>query len=121
MSIKNPRNTVDQRRELRRNQTEAEELLWKYLRAKKIGVKFRRQYGIGPYILDFYAPSLKLAIEADGKIHLKKEVQTKDKNRDAFLKRAGISVLRFENEEIEHDLENVLSEIKMKIKELERA
>jgi very-short-patch-repair endonuclease len=115
MSIKNPRTTLEQRRELRRNQTKAEEILWNEIRARKLGVKFRRQYGIGPYILDFYAPSIKLAIEADGGIHLKKEVQIKDRNRDAFLNRNEIRVLRFKNEEIENELDMVLSKIKIKL------
>lgn len=119
MSIKNPRHTLEQRRELRRNQTRAEELFWNELRSKKLGVKFRRQYGIGSYILDFYAPSLKLAIEADGKIHLKKEVKVKDKNRDAYLERQGVVVLRFENEKIESNVNQVLIELEEKIKELQ--
>jgi len=119
MNIKNPRLTLDQRRELRRNQTKAEEILWKEVRARKLGVKFRRQYGIGPYILDFYAPSIKLAIEVDGRIHLKKEVQIKDRNRDAFLNRNEIRVLRIENEEIENELDKVLSKIKIELKLLD--
>tara|TARA_R110002124_G_C8640848_1_gene488263 strand:+ start:187 stop:552 length:366 start_codon:yes stop_codon:yes gene_type:complete len=121
MSIKNPRKTLEQRRELRRRQTNAEDILWRELRSKKLGVKFRRQYGIGPYILDFYAPSIKLAIEADGKIHLKKEVRLKDRNRDAFLRDQGIYVLRFENEVIEESSERVLNEIRKKIEELHGA
>jgi very-short-patch-repair endonuclease len=118
MSIKNPRTTLEQRRELRRRQTQEEEILWRELRSKKLGVKFRRQYGIGPYILDFYAPSIKLAIEADGKIHLKKEVRLKDKNRDAFLRNHGIHIIRFKNEFIEESQEQILQEIKKKTEEL---
>jgi very-short-patch-repair endonuclease len=118
MSDKNPRKTLDQRRELRRNQTSAEEVLWGEVRAKKIKVKVRRQYGIGPYVLDFYIPSLKLAIEVDGKIHLKSDVILKDKNRTAYLKRAGIWILRFKNEQIENDIDKVLISIKDKIDEL---
>ncbi|MFY0684691.1 MAG: DUF559 domain-containing protein [Balneola sp.] len=116
MNIKNPRLTLEQRRELRRNQTKAEEILWKEIRARKLGIKFRRQYGIGPYILDFYAPSIKLAIEVDGGIHLKKEVEIKDRNRDAFLNKNEIHVLRVKNEEIEKELEKVLSKIKLELK-----
>lgn len=118
MNIKNPRRTLEQRRELRRNQTKAEEILWEEIRARKLGIKFRRQYGIGPYILDFYAPSIKLAIEVDGGIHLKKEVQIKDRNRDAFLKKQGVHILRFKNQEIEKDLNKNLLSMKDKIEEL---
>ena len=118
MSNKNPRETLQLRRDLRRNQTKAEEILWNEIRGKKFGAKFRRQFGIGPYILDFYAPSLNLVIEVDGKIHLKRDVKVKDKNRDEFLKMCGICVLRFENEQVENSLDSVLLSIKQKIKEI---
>lgn len=70
MSLKNPRNTKALRRELRQNMTKAEIYLWERIRRKSLGVRVKRQYGIGPYILDFYIPQLNLAIEVDGKIHL---------------------------------------------------
>ncbi len=116
MSTKNPRETLQQRRELRRNQTTAEEILWDEIRAKKLGMKFRRQFGIGPYILDFYAPSIKLAIEVDGKIHLKRDVRIKGKNRGEFLIKCGITVLRYKNEDVENGLDQVLFSLKEKIK-----
>lgn len=120
MSTKNPRETLQQRRELRRNQTKAEKILWDEVRNKKLGTKFRRQFGIGPYILDFYAPSFKLAIEVDGKIHLKRDVRIKDKNREEYLIKCGISVLRFENEHVEKGLDKVLFCIKEKIQEIRK-
>lgn len=118
MSTKNPKETLHQRRELRRNQTKAEEILWNELRSKKLKVKFRRQFGVGPYILDFYAPSLKLGIEVDGRVHQRKEVKLKDRNREEFLKKCEIIILRFKNEEVEKDLSGVLLRIKEKIEEL---
>ncbi len=113
MSIKNPRNTLEQRRQLRRDQTEAEHTFWEAVRNKQIlGLRFRRQYGVGIYILDFYIPNKRLAIEIDGKIHLKSEVRIKDKNRDAFLNENGIKVIRFTNEEIENNLESSILKLK---------
>tara|TARA_R110000868_G_scaffold306734_2_gene568063 strand:- start:229 stop:594 length:366 start_codon:yes stop_codon:yes gene_type:complete len=115
MSTKNPRETLLQRRELRRNQTKAEEILWNEVRGKKLGIKFKRQFGIGPYILDFYVPRLKLAIEVDGKIHLKRDVRIKDKNREEYLLSCGICVLRFKNEDVENGLDRVLFSLREKI------
>lgn len=61
------------RRLLRRNATQAEQILWERLRNSQLGVKFRRQYGIGHYIADFCCPRKKLVVEVDGGIHLEKE------------------------------------------------
>ncbi len=57
--------------------TKAEAILWEKIRASQLGIKVKRQYGIGPYILDFYIPKIRLAIEVDGEIHLKPDVQEK--------------------------------------------
>jgi very-short-patch-repair endonuclease len=112
MSLKNPRNTKTLRRELRQNMTEAESALWEKTRGKSLGVRVKRQYGIGPYILDFYIPKIRLAIEVDGGIHQNPDVKEKDINRDAFLKRNGIDVLRFTNDEVLNEMDKVLSEVK---------
>ena len=97
--FKNPRNTKTLRQQYRREMTSAEELLWDRVRGKKLqGLRFKRQYGLGPYILDFYVPQVKLCIEVDGGIHNLKEVKEKDKNRDAFMKENGIKVVRFRND-----------------------
>ena len=100
----------DRRRELRHNLTNAERKLWSRLRSKQLfGLKFRRQFSVGPYILDFYCPSLRTAIELDGGHHLKR--RTYDEQRDAFLKSDHIRVLRFWNREIMEDLEGIISQI----------
>ena len=112
MSLKNPRNTKDLRRTLRKNMTEAEAILWERVRAKKLGTKVKRQYGVGPYVLDFYIPKYNLAIEIDGKIHLNPDVKERDINRDAFLERNGIEVLRFTNNQVLNEIEQVLIKIK---------
>lgn len=96
--------------------TESEIRLWERVRKKQIlGTRFKRQYGMGPYILDFYVPKANLCIEVDGSIHDLKEVKIKDKNRDAFLKRNGITVLRFKNFEIQNELDKVIKVIENKL------
>jgi very-short-patch-repair endonuclease len=100
------------RRALRRNSTEAEALLWSCLRAKRFaGFKFRRQHPCGPYILDFYCPSQRLAIELDGGQHFEAARQTYDDRRTAHLQRRGIGLLRFTNDVLFTEREGVLDAI----------
>ena len=115
MGLKNPQNTKHLRRELRQKMTVAESVLWEHVRAKKLGLNVKRQYGIGPYILDFYIPKIRLAIEVDGEIHLEPEVKEKDINKDAFLNENGISVIHFTNEEVLNKTKSVLLEINQRI------
>src|SRR3989344_1999274 len=88
----------ERRRELRKNQTEAERILWAQLRNAKLGQHFWRQYSVGPYILDFYAPALKLAIELDGKHHGDQDAKIYDKEREMYLQGLEIRTIRFWNE-----------------------
>ena len=89
-------------RELRRAQTDAEGLLWQYLRREGLaGYRFRRQYPIGPYIADFVCMSERLIIELDGTQHA--ETRAKDRARDAYLQRQGFRVLRFWNHDVFKD------------------
>ena len=87
------------RRKLRNNSTLAEKTLWNWLKDDNInGLRFRRQYSIGNYILDFYCPKLKFAIELDGDYHYHGGVGKADYFREQYLKqRFGITTLRFEN------------------------
>ncbi|HEV8287193.1 MAG TPA: DUF559 domain-containing protein, partial [Chitinophagaceae bacterium] len=87
-------------RELRNNATQAEKIIWGYLKAKPLGFKFRRQHPFSIYILDFYCHRLKLTIEVDGKIHELEEVKLNDKIRQELLEQEGIFFLRFTNEQI---------------------
>ncbi|MFA4873575.1 MAG: endonuclease domain-containing protein [Patescibacteria group bacterium] len=110
----------DFQRELRQNMTMPERVLWRAIRNEQLGVKFRRQFVIENFILDFYAPITKLGIEVDGESHFENlENQNKDKLRDEILFRQGIKVLRFLNTDITRNLEGVLmvvaDEIKKKI------
>jgi len=97
-------------KELRKNQTEQEKVLWKRLRNRQQGGKhFRRQHPYNIYILDFYCFESSLAIEIDGEIHLKQKEY--DLERTRFLESSGLKVLRFRNEEIEKRIEWVIKEI----------
>jgi len=97
--------------------TGSEKKLWNQIRNKKLnGVRFRRQYSIGPYIVDFFATQHKLAIEVDGAIHLNRESIEYDAFRDEYLKSMGIRVLRFSNEKIEQDIDRTLEMIKVHLK-----
>ena len=88
-------------------------MLWKKLRGKQLdGYRFRQQHGFGPYVLDFYCPSLRLCIELDGGVHDEEKVRLKDEERTLFLEENKIKVLRFRNEEVEQGLDNVLVKIR---------
>jgi very-short-patch-repair endonuclease len=105
-------------RSLRKNQTEAEGYLWQYLRDRRlVGYKFRRQYPIGNYILDFYCPQKKLAIELDGGQHGTNHGLAYDQHRTAILEKHGIKVIRYWDNEVFQNTNNVLDDI---IQELEK-
>ncbi|HEV7424173.1 MAG TPA: endonuclease domain-containing protein, partial [Candidatus Paceibacterota bacterium] len=89
-------------------------ILWKELRNRKLGIKFRRQHPIDKFILDFYAPEIKLGIELDGSAH--KENKEYDQLRVGYLKSKGIKILRFWNTEVENHLERIIEKIEQEIK-----
>ena len=108
----NKKNQIPIRRELRQNQTETEKIMWEKLRDRRfLNLKFRRQYGIGNYIADFYCPSLKLVIELDGSQHFTEEGLEYDKIREDFMKSLGIKTLRFNNNDVWNNIEGILEEI----------
>ena len=92
--------------------TEAESLIWNYLKASQLGVRYRPQHIIGCYIADFLCESLKLIIEVDGPYHAIPEQMVSDEERVAWLERQGYKVLRFSNEEIFYEIEKVIEKIK---------
>jgi len=103
----------NRRRELRRNSTDAEKRFWAQIRNKRFyGMKFFRQYSIGPYVLDFYCPLLKLAIELDGGQHGEEENMAYDKIRTDYLKSLNIEVMRFWNHQVLENREEIFMEIK---------
>ncbi|MCC4264575.1 endonuclease domain-containing protein [Oceanimonas baumannii] len=108
----NRKSQLSFRRALRQEMTAPERLLWQQLRAIQTGVKFRRQHGIGPYIVDFYCPRLRLVLEVDGDSHFMNEAaQIYDLARTRYLSRLGVDVLRFTNQEVMHNLDGVLAVI----------
>ncbi len=95
-------------RKLRKNLTDAEQHLWYILRKNNLGIKFRRQAEIGPYIVDFVCFERKLIIEIDGGQHYQ---STADKHRDLWLKSQGFTVLRFWNNDVLENREGAAQEI----------
>ncbi len=81
-------------RQLRRDMSLPERLLWRELRGKPLGIKFRRQHPIGAFVLDFYCPSARIGIEIDGIAHDMGDRPARDERRDALLREQGIEVLR---------------------------
>ena len=97
--------------DLRKSLTKAERLLWKQLRGSQLGQQFRRQHPIGPFIVDFYAPDLKLVLEIDGDSHAGHEAEEYDARRTAFLRNQGCSVVRFTNRDVLNSIEGVMAAI----------
>jgi very-short-patch-repair endonuclease len=101
------------RKELRANLTPAEAALWKMIQGSRLeGRKFRRQHSVGLYILDFYCPAEKLAVELDGQVHNNEQANQYDHARKLFLEFYGIKVIRFENKWVFEDSGWVLDRIK---------
>jgi very-short-patch-repair endonuclease len=87
-------------------------LLWLELKDKKLGVRFLRQYSVDKFVVDFYCPTVKLAVEIDGATHVTDEEVQYDKERQSKIEALNINFLRFTNEEVYDDRYNVLQKIK---------
>lgn len=112
------RKNIEKCRGLRKNQTEAEKKLWAILRNRQVnGLKFRRQFSMGNYIIDFYSPELKLGIEVDGGEHYENKFKMRDKIRSRELAKQGIEIIRFNNNEVLRNIEGVIEIIFRKLKE----
>ena len=96
---------------LRKKQTPEETKLWEKLRRGNLGVKFKRQYSVGAYVLDFYSPIHKLAVELDGSQHFTKDGKEYDKERTECLEVLKIRVLRFKNNEVNDNIDTVINKI----------
>ncbi len=87
-------------------------MLWNALKNSQVsGLKFRRQHGMGAYVLDFYCPSVRLCIELDGEAHRSEEAFDYDEKRTLFLKENGITVMRFENYIVRNDMQAIIHAI----------
>lgn len=112
--ITNRQEYNERRKELRAASTKAEQALWTRLRNRQVGgFKFRRQFGIGPFIVDFYCRPLKIVIEVDGDSHFSDEGVVRDQERTAFLNGLGFRVIRFANDEVSDAMEGVLERIRV--------
>ena len=112
---------MDHARLLRKKATEPERILWRHLRNRNFaGYKFRRQHPFDSYVLDFYCPSAKLAIELDGGGHNYRAGQTRDQTRSEFLARHGVFVLRFRSHQVRQELNSVLRAIWFALEERQK-
>jgi very-short-patch-repair endonuclease len=108
----------NKRKMLRSNMPKAEIVLWSKLKNKAVdGYKFRRQYSVGKFVIDFYCARSKLAIEVDGDSHFSEVSEVFDKERQDFIESFGILFLRFTNKEIYGNLDQVLAKIEDCIQE----
>ncbi len=110
--IYNSPGSKTKRRSLRTDSTKPEQVLWYNLRNNNLGEKFRRQYGVGRYILDFYCPAKRVAIEVDGDSHFTTNAIAKDQTRQEFLALQEIKCIRFTNFEVLSNIDGVLDKIK---------
>ena len=106
---------------LRKKATEPERILWRHLRNRNsAGYKFRRQHPFDDYVLDFYCPSAKLAVELDGGGHNYQAGQLRDRTRSEFLARREVIVLRFWNHQVRRELDSVLRAIWFALEERQK-
>jgi len=110
------------RRKLRQNQTEAEKLIWRFLRSRQLlGHKFKRQYSIDHFVIDFYCPELKLAVEADGATHNESGRKEYDIRREKYLNKFGVSFVRIKDEELFGNPNKAFDKIEEAIKQLKES
>ena len=105
------RDKLQRARELRREMTPAEKILWNELRGNKLGVHFRRQQVIAGFIVDFYSHKAELIIELDGGVHQEAEQKQNDAKRDKVLDEMGLQTIRFKNDDVIRHLPSVLKRI----------
>ena len=110
------------RKSLRHNMTQPEVILWSKLKGNNIGGhKFRRQYSVDQFVLDFYCPQLKIAIEVDGESHVSNDAMEYDHSREEHIKQFGIMFLRFTNNDVRNNLSGVLNKILETVREREKS
>ena len=115
----NKKSEKEKRRKLRRDQTFCEKIMWIYLRDRKtLGYKFRRQYSVDHYVIDFYCPELKLAIELDGSVHNVPDQKEYDAYRQEYLEKFGITFCRITNDELMGNANLVFKTIEDRITQL---
>jgi very-short-patch-repair endonuclease len=120
--IFNKASEKEKRRRLRKKTSVSEKIVWTYLRSRQVlGERFLRQFSINFYVLDFYCPRLRLAIEIDGDSHfITRDVIDYDRERQEYIENLGIKFLRFRNEEVNQTNDFVISVITDEVKELQK-
>ena len=121
MQVRGPksgfRRTIPLRRRLRQDTTPAEQMFWARVANKQfLGLKFRKQHGIGGYIVDFYCPALKLVIEIDGDSHFMNENLQIDAERTKYLESLGYKIIRYNNHDVLTNIDGVFEDLSSKLK-----
>lgn len=115
----NRKQEKDKRRQLRKDQTYCEQIMWLHLRNRKLlGIKFKRQYSVDKYVIDFYAPEMKLAVELDGNVHNLPDKKEYDKERQTDIEKYKIKFIRITNEELLGNPNKAFKRIEEKIKSI---
>ena len=96
----NKKSEKEKRRILRKEMTFCEKILWIHLRRKQLGCRFLRQYSVDHFVIDFYSPEIKLAIELDGNVHNEPDQKEYDIKRQEYLESFGITFIRITNDEL---------------------
>jgi len=107
--------TIERARSLRRQMTLPEVILWQVVRRGRLGVHFRRQHPVGPWILDFYCHACRLAVEIDGASHGEPDRIARDRGRTIWLEKRGISTLRIPVREVLGNLDGVLNGLRARV------
>lgn len=106
----------EKRRAMRNSMTPAEVILWSRLKSKQLlGCKFRRQYSVGVYVIDFYSPEVNLGIEVDGESHFRRGAQNYDRSRQDYIESFGIKIVRFTDTEVVGNIDGVLEALASEI------
>ena len=111
----NKKSEQEKRRLLRNNMTYCEKIVWLHLRKRQLGYRFLRQYSVDYFVIDFYCPELKLAVELDGNVHEIPEQKEYDEARQKYLEEFGIQFIRIKNEEYLGNPNKAFSKIEKKI------
>ncbi|MGD8305746.1 MAG: endonuclease domain-containing protein [Ignavibacteria bacterium] len=117
----NKKSEQEKRRALRRKMTYCEKIIWLHLRRKQLGYRFLRQYSVDHYVIDFYCPKLKLAVEVDGVIHDEPDQRKYDAKRQKYLENFGIKFVRITNEEFLGNPNKAFARIEDTIKTIENS
>ena len=116
----NKKSEQEKRRSLRKNMTYCEKIVWSNLRKKQLGYRFLRQYSVDHFVIDFYCPELKLAVEVDGESHNNPEQTEYDIKRQKYLERFNIKFVRIKDEELLGNPNQAFKKIEDSIKLLEK-